>query len=82
MAGFRICTASSYRTASSAQNLPCRVGMLEKESSLQLESVHQGNFGDSVARGGQPILGRKRSSVPGAQCLFLILSPHLRGDHA
>jgi hypothetical protein len=82
MAGFRICTTSSSRTASSAQNFLCTVGMLEKESSLQLESIHLQDFGYWFARGGSPILGRERSSVPGARCPFLISSLHFLGDHA
>jgi hypothetical protein len=58
----------------------CRI--LAKDSSLQLESIHLQDFGYSFARGGQPILGRERSSVPGARCLFLISSLLLPGDHA
>ena len=73
---------SSSRTILIAENLLSTVGMLEKESSLQLESLHHRSYGHSVARGGQPILGRERSSVPGAQCLFLTLFLRLRGDHA
>ncbi len=56
--------------------------LLEITPEFQLESIHLRDYGYSVARGGQPILGRERSSVPGARCQYLILSPHLRGDHA
>jgi len=56
-------------------------GILEKESAIQLESIHLKELGHSFARGGQPILGRDRSILSGARCRCLIFSLLYRGDH-
>jgi hypothetical protein len=59
---------------------PMHVSLLEFISEFQLESIHLREFGYCFARGGQPILGRERSSPPGARCLCLISFLRLRGD--